>query len=154
MPMPGLDTTIYLGESAYLHGDGGDDVSWTPAGSLDDPSSLDPTATPPATTQYTITVLSVAGCLSSDSVTVHVVERPLVLFPNAFSPNGDGINDLYSIITRGDIANFVFRIYDRWGEVLFETSNITDGWDGKLNGKDLEMGTYVYSFQGVDSEGC
>lgn len=147
------DTIIYLGESAYLSGIGGGDFSWSPAESLNDPLSLNPVATPDETTTYILTVSSTAGCVSYDTVTVIVTDKPLVLFPNAFSPNGDGINDLYNFIDRGDIAGFNFGIYNRWGEIVFESNNASISWDGIFNGKEAAVGVYVYLLTATDLKG-
>ncbi|MBC8173140.1 MAG: choice-of-anchor L domain-containing protein [Chitinophagales bacterium] len=147
------DTIIYLGESAYLNGIGGGDFFWSPAVSLDDPNSLNPIATPGETTTYILTVSSTAGCVSYDSVTIVVINEPLVLFPNAFSPNGDGINDMYTFISRGDIASFIFMIYNRWGELLFETNVFSAGWDGKIDGSDQPIGSYAYVISLTDATG-
>ncbi|MBC8046549.1 MAG: choice-of-anchor L domain-containing protein [Fimbriimonadaceae bacterium] len=138
------DTVIYLGESAFLYGIGGGDFYWTPAESLNDPYALNPIATPGVTTTYILTVSSIAGCTTIDSVTVVVTDKPLVLVPNAFSPNGDGINDLINFIARGDIATLHFSIYNRWGEMLYETNTPVGGWDGKINGEEQPIGVYVY----------
>lgn len=147
----GMDTIIYLGESAFLNAIGGGDFSWTPEEPLSNPNSLSTLATPTETTTFVLSVLSEAGCFSSDSVVVFVTDVPLVVFPNAFTPNGDGTNDFYSPFSRGDIAQFEFSIYNRWGEVLYTTSDPAAlgatqgrGWDGKLNGDDQPLGSYVY----------
>lgn len=147
----GYDTIIYLGETAFLNGIGGGDFSWSPEDPLSNPNSLNTLATPTETTSFVLSVLSEAGCFSSDTVVVYVTNQPLVVFPNAFSPNGDGFNDFYSPFSRGDIAQFEFSIYNRWGELLYTTSNPDAlgatqgrGWDGKLNGDEQPLGSYVY----------
>ncbi|MBC8172868.1 MAG: gliding motility-associated C-terminal domain-containing protein [Chitinophagales bacterium] len=64
--------------------------------------------------------------------------------PNAFSPNGDGINDLFTLVAYPNVELISFTIYNRWGEILFETSDIKDSWDGTFNGESMPMETYVY----------
>ena len=147
----GYDTIIYLGETAFLNGIGGGDFSWSPEDPLSNPNSLSTLATPTETTAFVLSVLSEAGCFSSDTVMVFVTDKPLVVFPNAFSPNGDGFNDFYSAFSRGDVAEFEFSIYNRWGEILYTTSDPDAlgatqgrGWDGKLNGDEQPLGSYVY----------
>lgn len=73
--------------------------------------------------------------------------------PDAFTPNGVGPNDIYKPITVGITKLDYFNIYNRWGQMLFTTTQIGKGWDGKLNGKDQDIGTYVYMVQGVDYQG-
>jgi gliding motility-associated-like protein len=147
----GLDTIIYLGESAWLDAIGGGEFSWSPEEFLSNPNSLTTYATPPVTTNFVLSVLSEAGCFSSDTVTVFVTDVPLVVFPNAFSPNADSFNDFFAPFSRGEVASFQFWIYNRWGEVVYETSdpavlgvNPNIGWDGTLDGENQPMGAYVY----------
>ena len=74
-----------------------------------------------------------------------------VFFPNVFSPNNDGKNDVFKVVTVGhhEIANF--RVVNRWGQTVFETKDERRGWDGTYNGKDQEMGTYFYYIKYVCS---
>ncbi|MFN3938994.1 MAG: choice-of-anchor L domain-containing protein [Chitinophagales bacterium] len=147
----GMDTIIYLGESAFLNGIGGGDFSWSPEDPLSNPNSLNTLATPQETTAFVLSVLSEAGCFSSDTVVVYVTNVPLVVFPTAFTPNNDGFNDFFSPFSRGDIAQFEFSIYNRWGEIVYTTSDPAvlgasqgRGWDGTLNGEVQPLGAYVY----------
>lgn len=148
----GYDTIIYLGESAFLNGIGGGEFSWSPEEFVSNPFLLNTLATPIETTAFVLSVLSEAGCFSSDTVMVYVTNVPLVVFPNAFSPNGDGFNDLFAPFSRGDIAQFEFSIYNRWGAVIYTTSDPSvlgtsqgRGWDGKdPGGEEQPMGSYVY----------
>ncbi len=72
------------------------------------------------------------------------IERPYTLYiPTAFSPDGDGINDYFRIWGQG-ITNFEVEIYNRWGQMVFKSSNIEDQWDGKFNDKMSPSGTFVY----------
>jgi gliding motility-associated-like protein len=102
---------------------------------------------------YKVEMESPVGCLGSDSVYVKLVSEEIPEFeiyvPNAFSPNGDGINDSFNINYNNNISPFpishcVLRIFNRWGEEIFQSDNITQGWDGKKAGKDCPGGVYVY----------
>jgi gliding motility-associated-like protein len=91
------------------------------------------------------------GCFKTDTVTVFVTERiceePYVYIPNAFTPNGDGNNDI--LYVRSEILEtFTFRIYNRLGELLFETTNTQSGWDGKFKGEKCIPGVYDYYLEG------
>jgi gliding motility-associated-like protein len=139
--------TIPNGTSVGLHASpGGYTYSWTPAGTLDDPNSQNPFATPEGTTTYIVTVTE-GPCSKSDSVTIIVTDvicgQPDVYVPNAFTPDGNGNNDVVRV--RGNnIKELVFRIYDRWGELVFETNDQAVGWDGTYKGKHGDPAVYVY----------
>lgn len=96
-------------------------------------------------------------CISVDQ-TVEVVVAdcgPVVHIPNAFSPNGDGVNELFLPVVRGELHTYTFRVYDRWGSVVFSSTDALQGWDGNLNGKPLPAGVYTWQvhYAGVDQRG-
>lgn len=124
----------------------GYEYSWSPAFSLDDSGSQTPIATPEETTQYDVSVID-GECIQNTSVLVRVFDfecGPASLFlPNAFSPNGDGENDV--LFVRGDnITNLDLQIFNRWGEKIFETKSQRIGWDGNYNGKQVDPAVFVY----------
>jgi gliding motility-associated-like protein len=101
-------------------------------------------AFPEDTTTYYITVFdNETGCSAVDSMTVFVDNLIDIYLPSAFSPNGDGFNDVLFLRGHG-IVEFNLRIYDRWGALIFETDDLERGWDGTLYDKKCEQGTYVY----------
>jgi len=148
----GKDTTITFGGSARLHGSGGINYLWTPSTALDSVTSPDPLAKPATTTSYIVLVMAPDSCFATDTVTV-TVKPPcdgsdVVYVPTAFSPNGDGLNDvLYLHQKELCLNNFTFMIFDRWGEKVFETTSIQNGWDGTFHGKPMEAGVFAYSLQ-------
>ena len=76
-----------------------------------------------------------------------VVEKPYALYsPNAFSPDGDGINDLFKISGQG-IKDFQIEIYNRWGQMVYKSFDLSNGWDGTFKGKKLPTGTFVYKIK-------
>jgi gliding motility-associated-like protein len=91
-----------------------------------------------------LTVTSRWGCTSADSI--YITARPCceLFFPNAFSPNNDGRNDVFKVVTTGHHEIASFRILNRWGQTVFETRDERRGWDGTFNGKDQDVGTYFY----------
>jgi gliding motility-associated-like protein len=121
---------------------------WTPGTGLSDSIILNPVADPAATTLYTLTVTSAGGCKASGTVTVDVY-IPLTI-PNAFTPNGDGHNDMFYVMGGPEGTRISkFAIYDRWGLCVFQTSDGMPGdphygWDGTLRGRPAPAGTYVY----------
>ena len=76
-----------------------------------------------------------------------IVEKPYALYsPNAFSPDGDGINDVFKISGQG-ILDFKIEIYNRWGQMVYQSIDLSNGWDGTFKGKKLPTGTYVYKIK-------
>ncbi len=139
--------TIPDGVSVGLHvTPGGYTYSWTPTGTLDDPTSQHPVATPEETTTYIVTITD-GPCTRRDTVIITVSDlicgQPDVYVPNAFTPDGNGQNDVVRV--RGNnIRSMLFRIYDRWGELVFETTDQSVGWDGSFKGRDGDPAVYVY----------
>ena len=149
----GTDTVVFLGESVTLNGSGDGSLFWIPPTGLSDPNSASPLASPTESGYYYVVVTSPIGCQSVDSVFLTVIFDPIVEFPNAFSPNGDGRNDLFSVIVRGPVSLEVYSIYNRWGEIVFSGISPEDGWDGTWKGDPQDVGTYVYHFAGTDPNG-
>ena len=98
---------------------------------------------------YSVEMESPIGCIGSDSVYVKLVSEEIpeveIYVPNAFSPNGDGMNDVFKVIYKGlSIVNCQLSIFDRWGGEVYSAQGIDNGWDGRKNGKDCPGGVYVY----------
>ncbi|MBI3500228.1 MAG: gliding motility-associated C-terminal domain-containing protein [Bacteroidetes bacterium] len=153
-PLPtanaGTDATIDMGQSTLLSASGGNSYSWIPPTNLSCSNCANPNASPPSTTTYTVFVTDVNGCSSSDEVTVFVKEPDCtdnLFIPNAFSPNGDGENDiLHMHYNPYCVEKAQLRIFNRWGEKVFETTDITQGWDGTFGGERLNTSVFVYFF--------
>lgn len=141
-------TAIQPGETSQLtvRPTTGVTYDWSPGGSLSDSTIYNPVASPAQTTTYVVIVTD-GICTRSDSVTVVVhesrCEEPDIFVPSGFSPNGDGSNDV--LFVRGiNILNLEFKIFDRWGELVFETTNQEYGWDGTFKGKLVDPAVFVY----------
>ncbi len=142
------DTSIIINESVVLTITGGDTTFsyiWSPPDGLDCATCPQPSASPTGTTTYLVNVTDTNGCVASDFVTITVL-IPDLFIPTGFSPNGDGINDVVFVRSL-DIKTMVFQIFDRWGGLVFETTNQKNGWDGTYKGKKLDFGVYVYKFE-------
>ncbi|HMG82456.1 MAG TPA: PKD-like domain-containing protein, partial [Ferruginibacter sp.] len=134
--------------------------NWSSSPDIDGPvsNSLNPIVTPSQTTIYTLTVPASGGagvCPEiSDTVSVTVYTKNFYM-PSAFSPNGDGKDDVFRVppppFVSFNLTDFV--IYDRWGLKVFETSDITKGWDGTYHGSPADIATYVYVITGNDLHG-
>ena len=102
---------------------------------------------PPVTTTYSVIIFDENNCSNRDSVTIYVSDLicrdPYIYVPNAFTPDGDGINDILYVY--GDMLEDVyFIIFNRWGEVVFETNNVEEGWDGTYNGHEADPAVFDY----------
>lgn len=120
---------------------------WVPDnGTLNNPDINDPIATPyDSVTTYTVYAMTPAGCRDSSFVTVHLdYEQDCI--PTAFTPNGDGLNDVFRLCNKMRYEQLVsFRVYNRWGQLVFENTNDPEkGWDGTFNGVVQDMGVYNY----------
>ncbi len=141
------DTTVRYGDNAYLSATGGSFYSWSPSGTLNDAFFFSPVATPKATTYYIVTGANAFGCLSTDTALVNVDFRNPILVPTAFSPNGDGLNDVFRIENLKFEKLLEFRVFDRWGKLVFDTTDPKRGWDGTVNGKPVNTDVYFYQIQ-------
>jgi gliding motility-associated-like protein len=154
------DTTIIMGDTAQIRTLLSQPVSsyqWSPAASLTCADCPNPGAFPVDRTTYTLIVKDSVGCDEKTvTVEINVIDDIRITMPDAFTPNGDDVNDL--IYVRGwNIKELIyFRIYNRWGELIFETEDLQKGWDGTYKGEPQNMDSYAYVVKGVsfkDREG-
>jgi gliding motility-associated-like protein len=156
-PLPiaeaGPNDSITLGSSTQLTATGGIEYLWSPPTGLSNIGIFNPIANPTVTALYIVKVTDVYGCVNTDSMTVYVI-APNFWVPTAFTPNGDGQNDVFFVHGEG-ISNFELGVYNRWGEIVFTTKDLLTGWNGKrqLGGEDLPEGAYVYYVKGKLSNG-
>jgi len=131
---------------ATLNATGGVAYVWSPAATLSDPALPAPVARTDTTTLYQVIVIGEDGCTATDTIRVVVTKGASIGFPvaNAFTPNGDGVNDCFGIKYWGYIGEFELSIFNRWGQRLFYTKNPDECWDGTYGGKAQPAGTYVY----------
>ncbi|MBN8672125.1 MAG: gliding motility-associated C-terminal domain-containing protein [Chitinophagales bacterium] len=155
-PLPvvelGPDVTIGGGNSTQLRAAGDNIViySWTPYYQLSCDDCSSPVASPRRTTEYKVNVTDRYGCEGSDNITVRVLcENGQIFIPNTFTPNGDGINDMF--FPQGKGLDYVksFRVYSRWGELVFSRDDMkindpASGWDGTFKNTPLKPDVFVY----------
>jgi len=115
---------------------------WSPSTGLNQDNILDPIASPNQDTQYTLTVTSADSCIAVTSVFVSVLKN--IVIPNAFTPNGDGINDNWDIQYINSYPNCTVQIFNRYGEQVYYSVGYPIPWDGKYKGSNLPVGTYYY----------
>ena len=112
-----------------------------------------PVLTTNAEAWFNITITAPNGCVTVDTLQAIVFTERTVFLPNAFTPNGDGVNDVFKINPVGVNALNYFRIFNQWGQIVFETRNLSEGWDGKLNGVRQPLATYNWILDATDIYG-
>ena len=156
-PVPafaGNDTNIIVGTPHQLQASGGISYTWSPANVLNNPFTANPTAILfRDSTMLTVIVKDIAGCLGYDTIWIKAFNKIKYYIPNAFSPNGDGLNDVFRPIPVGIASTELFRIFNRYGELVFETSQWMKGWDGMWKGRTQPLGNYVWILKGKDLNG-
>ncbi len=150
----GADTSGVKGIPIELHAEGGVSYSWQPIYGLDNPNVQNPSATLDKDMTYVVTVTSANGCIDYDTIFVVIFPEITAYVPNAFTPNGDGVDDIFIPIYAGVTGLMEFSIYNRWGNKVFTTADRSEGWDGHYKGQDAEIGTYVWMIRVRDLTGA
>jgi gliding motility-associated-like protein len=155
-PFAGNDTIIVKGESIRFNATGGSLYSWTPGTNLNATTIPNPIGYYPVSDsfRYNVHIISEVGCQGDDDIKVLVVDQSALFVPSAFTPNADGLNDFLAPIAIGYRQFNFFRVFNRWGEMVFSTSNIGSGWDGSWKGKPADMGTYFWVLSSVNRFGA
>jgi len=148
----GNDTVILRNEFVQLNATGTSTYTWSPPDFLDNPNISNPQGFYPDTGryQYIVTGSTGEGCSDRDTIVVIVSERAYIFVPNAFSPNGDGRNDVLRIRSSGFRKINHFRIFNRWGQKVFETSNYYEGWDGMIGNAKQQTSTFFWVINAID----
>ncbi|MCB0696542.1 MAG: PKD domain-containing protein, partial [Chitinophagaceae bacterium] len=155
------EKTIIAGTSADLLASGDNIVRflWSPANTLSCADCANPIASPFKNTVYKVKVFTLYDCVDSADVKIMVLcDNSQLYIPNTFTPNGDGMNDIFMVRGSGISTLKSFRVYNRWGELLFErlNANVNDqtaGWDGTFNGAQLPPDVYVYMVEAYCENG-
>ena len=152
---------LYLGDSVTLYPGQSYQMNpqtncvtfmWLPPAGLSGAFISDPIATPDVSTKYIVYGTTEWGCKISDSINIYVDPETLLALPNAFTP-GNGSNNLFKILKNGIATLNYFRVYNRWGNLVYESNNIDAGWDGTYNGQPQPFDVYVYEVEAVTSTG-
>jgi gliding motility-associated-like protein len=157
----GNDTAVVIGQPLQFHATGGINYLWSPPFALDDINIANPTATYDGSVdsvRYKVMVSDEKNCLDSAYINVRIFKtNPQIFVPTAFTPNGDGVNDLFRPIGVGIKSIEYFRVYNRWGELVFSTTvngfgsdGKIQGWDGKISGAPQATNTFVWIVKGID----
>ncbi|MBA2611483.1 MAG: PKD domain-containing protein [Bacteroidetes bacterium] len=149
LPPPSFnwDTTVVIGQLIPLNNNSGSNFTytWNPTTDLSCVNCPNPTSSSTVNITYSVTIADNMGCFQIvNTHTVNVELKGTVDVPTAFTPNGDGANDVIYVDGWGIRKLIYFRIFNRWGQLLFESNDIKIGWDGMLNGVPQNVETYVY----------
>ena len=149
----GNDTMVLKGTPFVLQGSGKGRVEWTPSLGLNRTDILAPQGSLNEDQTYLLTAITPEGCVATDEVKVEVFKGSSVYVPTAFTPNGNGRNDVLKPQYTGINRLNYFTVYNRWGQVVFTTGNRSKGWDGTFNGKPMATGTFIWIVNASDVAG-
>lgn len=150
----GRDREIFKGASIELNGDLGNSYiyNWSPTTALSNPSGAITNSSPESTTTYQLTALGPGGCKASDSITVRVITT--IYIPDAFTPNSDGINDVWKLTGIENYPDIEVTIFNRWGNIVFYKKGSNQPFfDGTRDGEVLPVGVYAYVIKTNDTSG-
>jgi gliding motility-associated-like protein len=153
----GRDTAVVIGQVLQFNASGGESYSWSPPTALSSTTIANPKAVYDGSidsVRYKVVVGDSIGCTDDATVLVKIFRtNPRIFVPTAFTPNGDGKNEFVAPVAVGFTKIDYFRIYNRWGQLVFETSINGKGWDGKIGGREQSSATYVWIVKGTDFTG-
>jgi gliding motility-associated-like protein len=148
------DTTVVDGQSLALHATGALNYTWLPATWLSNNIIANPISLPQDSITYYLTGIDSHGCIGNDTIHIQFYTvQPDMYVPTAFTPNGDGNNDVARPILLGMQSLVYFKIFNRFGELVFKTSEMGKGWDGMYKGKRQDTSTFVWMAEGVTFKG-
>lgn len=127
--------------------------AWFPPAGLNNPKISDPVATPQISTRYVVLATTQWGCEATDTLNIYVNSSSTLTAPNAFSPGTPGPNSTFKLLKRGQATLHKFQVFNRWGNLVFETTDIEEGWDGTYKGKPQPVGVYVYQIEATTNDG-
>lgn len=153
----GRDTAIVAGQPLQLNATGGENYLWSPSTGLNNINIANPIASLNGnidSIRYKVFVTNALGCADSATILVKIYRTdPRIFVPTGFTPNGDGLNDVLKPIAVGIERIEYFRVYNRWGQLVFSTTVNGQGWDGRISGKAQTTNTYAWVVKAVDYTG-
>jgi gliding motility-associated-like protein len=152
----GPDVSIFPGQVHQFYANGNCSYfNWSPSTFLDFTTISNPQASNvTASTQYIVNGTTEFNCTTVDTIILTMIDQSLINMPNAFSPgNGSSTNDNFKVQYIGDASLVSFRVFNRWGVMVFETTDINQGWNGRFNDTPQPMGTYVYQVEAKNNKG-
>lgn len=149
----GNDTIIAIGQPLELHASGANDYVWTPGIYLNNNTLPDPVAVLSKDHTYYLRGTTTEGCIGFDTIKIKVYKGPDIYVPNAFTPNNDNLNDKLIPIIPGALTLDYFSIFNRYGQLIYITKRIGEGWDGRWQNIPQSPGTYVWICRVTDYKG-
>ena len=154
----GRDTSVVINQplqlnAVDLNNAGIVSYSWSPSFGLNNASVKNPVAVLDRDTRYILTATTADGCKATDDINIKVFQRADLYVPTAFTPNGDGLNDFAKVILVGIKELRYFNIFNRWGELVFSTSDASKGWNGIWKGGEQPNAVFVWMAQAIDFKG-
>ena len=154
----GRDTGIFINQTISLFAKGATNSNfisykWSPTEGLDNAFIQNPIATITKNIDYSVEATTAFGCSVKDTLHIDVYKEIEIFVPSAFTPNNDNKNDLLKPIPRGIKKLNYFKIYNRFGNLIFSSSNFSVGWDGKINGSLQNSGSFIWLSEGIDVKG-
>lgn len=148
------DTTLVSSQPLFLNASGGATYVWSPSTWLNNANIQNPVSLPQDDILYILTATTAEGCVGTDSILVHLFKMDEDIYvPNAFTPNGDGNNDVLRPVLLGMKELTYFRVYNRWGVLMFSTTEQGKGWDGRYGGKAQDPAAFVWECEAVTYKG-
>lgn len=145
------DTSIVVNQPLQLNATGGQFYLWTPSTGLNNPGIPNPIAILNDNIDYIVNVSTAAGCFGTDTISVKVYKVTSGFYvPNAFTPNGDEVNDVFRPVAIGMKQLNYFKVFNRWGQLMFSTTQLNQGWDGTFKGHPQDAAVFVWIAEGVD----
>jgi gliding motility-associated-like protein len=151
------DTSVVVDQPLQLHAEGGISYLWTPSTGLNKSNISSPIGIYDGSFEkikYKIYIQDQYECLDSTYVTVNIFKSgPKIFVPSAFTPNGDGKNDRFTFVPAGLLKVEYFKVFNRWGKLVYSSTSASPGWDGRIAGEEQGSGVYVWIARGVDFKG-
>lgn len=148
-PVPDLTisgpNSIPKGKAIELVASGADSYTWTPGEDLEDPAAATQLVAPLDSVTYQVTGSNSSGCTAIATIDIAVID--VLHVANLLTPNGDGENDFWYVENLGAVSNCPLKVFNRWGDLVFESNNYNNDWDGNLSGQPLPTGAYYYVFK-------
>ncbi|HYO22522.1 MAG TPA: T9SS type B sorting domain-containing protein, partial [Flavisolibacter sp.] len=153
--LAGRDTVVAINEPVQLNANGGVNVTyaWSPATGLNNTSLENPVATLDFDQRYELYAVTDKGCDSRSSLLIKRYAGPTIYIPSAFTPNNNGKNDLLKVVPVGMKLFKYFAVFNRYGEMIFKTTDPAKGWDGRYKGTLLPTATFVVLAEAIDYRG-
>ncbi|MBS1564865.1 MAG: gliding motility-associated C-terminal domain-containing protein [Bacteroidetes bacterium] len=151
----GRDTTVAMNQPVQLNAHGGPNVTykWSPSTGLNNPNIENPVATWDKNQLYTLDAISDKGCDAHGTIFITRYKGPDIYIPTAFTPNTDGHNDVLRVLPIGIKSFTIMQVFNRYGQLIYQTSDISQGWDGRYSGQPQEPGAYVVVAKATDYKG-